>query len=57
MQCSDDLIAPQAVGRYMHSVMPRSELQVISNVGHCPHLIAPCASVDAMESFLRSQAA
>ena len=57
MQCSDDLIAPQAVGRYMHSVMPRSELQVISNVGHCPHLSAPCASVDAMESFLRSQAA
>ena len=56
VQCSDDLIAPQAVGRYMHSMMPRSELKIISNVGHCPHLSAPCASVDAMEAFLRSPA-
>jgi sigma-B regulation protein RsbQ len=54
VQCSDDLIAPQSVGRYMHAVMPRSVLKVISNVGHCPHLSAPGASVDAMEDFLRA---
>jgi sigma-B regulation protein RsbQ len=57
VQCSDDLIAPQSVGRYMHAVMPRSVLKVISNVGHCPHLSAPCASLDAMEAFLRSDGA
>ena len=53
VQCSDDMIAPQSVGAYMHAVMPGSVLKVISNVGHCPHLSAPCASVDAMEAFLR----
>jgi sigma-B regulation protein RsbQ len=57
VQCSDDLIAPQAVGRYMHSVMPTSMLKIISNVGHCPHLSAPCASLDAMEAFLRRDGA
>ncbi len=52
LQCSDDIIAPLAVGEYMHRVMPRSVLTVIDNVGHCPHLSAPCASASAMESFL-----
>jgi sigma-B regulation protein RsbQ len=54
VQCSDDLIAPQSVGRYMHAVMPHSELKVISNVGHCPHLSSPGASLDAMQAFLQS---
>jgi sigma-B regulation protein RsbQ len=52
LQCSDDLIAPRAVGDYMHRVMPRSELKVIENVGHCPHLSAPGQSADAMLTFL-----
>ncbi|MGV3573012.1 MAG: alpha/beta fold hydrolase [Ramlibacter sp.] len=52
LQCSDDLIAPIAVGEYMHKVIPNSQLRVIDNVGHCPHLSAPSASVAAMEEFL-----
>jgi sigma-B regulation protein RsbQ len=52
LQCSDDLIAPLAVGEYMHKSIPHSSLQVIENVGHCPHLSAPSASVAAMEAFL-----
>lgn len=52
LQCSDDLIAPVAVGEYMHRVLPRSTLAIIDNVGHCPHLSAPCASASAMEAFL-----
>ena len=52
LQCSDDIIAPVAVGEYMKRMMPQSELVIIDNVGHCPHLSAPGASVDAMESFL-----
>lgn len=52
LQCSDDLIAPVAVGEYMHKVIPRSTLRIIDNVGHCPHLSAPGASVAAMEEFL-----
>jgi sigma-B regulation protein RsbQ len=52
LQCSDDLIAPVAVGEYMHKVIPNSKLRVIENVGHCPHLSAPSASVEAIEEFL-----
>jgi sigma-B regulation protein RsbQ len=52
LQCSDDIIAPMSVGKYMHETMQKSTLRVIENVGHCPHLSAPHASVDAMEEFL-----
>lgn len=53
LQCSEDIIAPQSVGQYMHRTMPRSTLRIIDNVGHCPHLSAPSASADAMADFLR----
>jgi len=53
VQCSDDLIAPRTVGDYMHATMPDSTLCIIDNVGHCPHLSAPCASVDAIAAFLQ----
>jgi sigma-B regulation protein RsbQ len=52
LQCSDDLIAPKAVGEYMRRAMPRATLRVIENVGHCPHLSAPCASMSAIDEFL-----
>jgi sigma-B regulation protein RsbQ len=52
LQCSEDVIAPMAVGQYMHEKIPNSTLRVIENVGHCPHLSAPSASVAAMEDFL-----
>jgi sigma-B regulation protein RsbQ len=52
LQCSQDLIAPVAVGEYMKSQMPGSRLKVIRNVGHCPHLSSPGATLDAIESFL-----
>jgi len=55
VQCHDDLIAPQAVGAYMHRVLPHSTLAVIQNVGHCPHLSAPCASADAVDAFLAKE--
>ncbi|TWO72767.1 alpha/beta hydrolase [Caenimonas sedimenti] len=55
LQCSDDVIAPVAVGEYMHRVLPRSTLRIIENVGHCPHLSAPSASVAAMEEFLAAR--
>jgi sigma-B regulation protein RsbQ len=54
LQCSDDIIAPLAVGEYMHRALPRSTLKVIENVGHCPHLSSPHASTVAMEEFVAS---
>jgi sigma-B regulation protein RsbQ len=54
LQCSDDLIAPRSVGEYMHRTMPNSKLHIIDNVGHCPHLSEPDASVAAINDFLRT---
>jgi sigma-B regulation protein RsbQ len=54
LQCSEDLIAPVAVGEYMKRQMPGSTLKLIRNVGHCPHLSSPGPTLDAIESFLAS---
>lgn len=55
VQCSDDIIAPQDVGKYMHRVVPNSVLKIIDNFGHCPHLSAPDASTKALDEFLLQQ--
>ena len=54
LQCSEDLIAPRTVGDYMHRTMPNSTLHIIDNVGHCPHLSEPDASVAAINDYLRT---
>jgi len=51
LQCSDDLIAPVEVGEFLHKAIARSTLVHIKNVGHCPHLSAPDASVAAIRGF------
>jgi sigma-B regulation protein RsbQ len=57
LQCSDDMIAPVAVGKYMQREMPQSTLCIIENVGHCPHMSAPTASSQAIDEFLAATAA
>ncbi|WP_443695726.1 alpha/beta fold hydrolase [Pseudomonas sp.] len=52
LQSTDDLIAPVAVGEYLHSVIPNSVLCLVDNVGHCPHMSAPGACFDSMSTFL-----
>ncbi len=52
LQSTQDFIAPVSVGEYMRDVMPDATLQLIDNLGHCPHLSAPEACVCAIEVFL-----
>ena len=52
LQCSDDVIAPLAVGEWLHRHLARSSLAVIDNVGHCPHMSTPSASSYAIDTFL-----
>ena len=52
LQSSDDIIAPVAVGEFLHGVLPNSQLQLLDNIGHCPHMSAPSACSDAMDKFL-----
>lgn len=53
LQSTDDIIAPCEVGDYMQRAIPNSTLRQIENIGHCPHLSAPAAIIDAMNDFLR----
>lgn len=55
LQCSDDMIAPLAVGEYMQRTLPHSTLNVIENVGHCPHLSAPSSCGAAIDAFLAQE--
>jgi sigma-B regulation protein RsbQ len=41
LQCSEDAIAPQAVGRYVHERIPGSDFVQLSATGHCPNLSGP----------------
>ncbi|WP_255530153.1 alpha/beta fold hydrolase [Planomonospora sp. ID67723] len=52
LQCSNDVIAPQTVGEYVHRAIPGSELVVMEASGHCPNLSAPQETVDAIRAFL-----
>ena len=52
LQCSEDVIAPLAVGDYMHKQMPNSKLVVLKATGHCPNLSAPEEVISAMRGFV-----
>src|SRR5688572_21576332 len=52
LQCSQDAIAPQAVGEYVHDHIPNSRLHQLEATGHCPNLSAPEETVAAIQSFL-----
>ena len=41
LQCRDDIIASEEVGRYVHEQLPNSKLVVLKASGHCPNLSAP----------------
>jgi sigma-B regulation protein RsbQ len=52
LQCSDDVIAPQAVGEYMHKQIHGSKLVLMKATGHCPNLSAPQETIEAITQFL-----
>jgi sigma-B regulation protein RsbQ len=52
LQCSEDAIAPPAVGQYVHRQIPGSELVLLKATGHCPNLSAPEETVAAIQAFL-----
>lgn len=52
MQCSDDAIAPLAVGDYLHLHLPGSALRVMEANGHCPHMSHPEETVRIMKEYL-----
>ncbi len=52
LQCSQDVIAPETVGRFVHEHVPGSTFTRLTATGHCPHLSAPEETTAAIRAFL-----
>jgi sigma-B regulation protein RsbQ len=52
LQCSDDPIAPDSVGEYVHTRIAGSTLVRLRATGHCPNLSAPAETEAAIAAFL-----
>lgn len=52
LQCKDDMIASEAVGRYVHQHLPDSEMVLLNATGHCPNLSAPQEVISAIRAFV-----
>jgi sigma-B regulation protein RsbQ len=57
LQCSEDIIAPTAVGEYLHREMPHSTFRQLRATGHCPHLSHPEETIAAIDEYLHQPAA
>ncbi|MBD7918066.1 alpha/beta hydrolase [Cellulomonas sp. Sa3CUA2] len=53
LQCTDDVIAPVAVGQYVRDAVPGARLVLLDATGHCPQLSAPAATTAAIAEFVR----
>jgi sigma-B regulation protein RsbQ len=54
MQCSDDAIAPLAVGDYLARHLPNSTLRVMQATGHCPHMSHPEETIQLIGEYLNA---
>jgi len=52
LQCADDVIAPAAVGEYVHAHLKGSTLVAMNATGHCPNLSAPDETVAAIKAYV-----
>jgi sigma-B regulation protein RsbQ len=57
LQCSEDIIAPQEVGAYVHRKLPDSTLRTMRATGHCPHMSAPEETIRLIEEYLSAAVA
>jgi sigma-B regulation protein RsbQ len=51
LQCSEDMIASEAVGAYVHGQIAGSTLVQLRATGHCPNLSAPAEVVEAIRAY------
>jgi sigma-B regulation protein RsbQ len=52
LQCSEDIIAPEKVGEFVHGAIPESKMVFLEATGHCPNLSAPDEVVSVMRTFV-----
>jgi sigma-B regulation protein RsbQ len=54
LQCNNDMVAPAAVGKFVHREILDSKLVFLRASGHCPHLSAPADTIAAINDFVAS---
>lgn len=52
LQCSDDILAPLAVGYYIEKKAKKNTLKILEATGHCPHLSAPEETIAAITAYI-----
>lgn len=52
MQCSQDAIAPDVVGAYVHAQVAGSRLVRMAATGHCPHMSHPEETLAIIQGYL-----
>lgn len=52
LQCSEDVIAPVEVGRYLERNLPRGTFHQLKATGHCPHVSHPEETIAAIREYL-----
>jgi sigma-B regulation protein RsbQ len=56
LQCSEDAIAPDCVGEYLHRALPGSTFRKMAATGHCPHMSHPSETIALMREYLQASA-
>jgi sigma-B regulation protein RsbQ len=56
LQCADDAIAPESVGRWLAQQLPQSTYHAMAATGHCPHLTEPAETIAAIRAYLEAPA-
>jgi sigma-B regulation protein RsbQ len=56
LQCSEDAVAPDAVGRYLNDKLAGSTFRQMNATGHCPHMSHPDETVALMKEYLHTGA-
>jgi sigma-B regulation protein RsbQ len=54
LQCSEDVIAPEVVGNYVHQHIAGSKFEQMQAIGHCPNLSAPDETIAKIKNFIKN---
>ncbi len=52
LQCTDDSIAPDSVGAFVHEQLPHAQFRKLAATGHCPQLSHPAELIQVMRDYL-----
>jgi len=56
LQCAEDAVAPEGVGRFVHARLAGSTYHAMQATGHCPHVSHPAETIAAIREFLANGA-